>query len=203
MAVFRLHCSKEKLMEMANNVRIAAVVFEGGFAIDEFLGEIAKHLRAEGVRLGGAVQENLREADGAPCSAMVLTELKSQRRFLISQKLGAQAQGCRLDAGGLAEAGVALDASIHGDLDLMLMNRFGVAEAEGRGLRPIFARAIEAGIPLLTAVRPPYTEEWAEFHGGLAVDLPPQVEPVLAWCRESVLLTRAARQAEPAAAGPA
>jgi hypothetical protein len=190
-------------MEMANNVRIAAVIFEGGFAIDDFLNEIAKRLRAEGAHLGGAVQENLRGSADEACAAMVLTELQSQRRFQISQSLGAQAQGCRLDAAGLADVGVALDASISRNLDLMLLNRFGVAEAEGHGLRAIFARAIEAGIPLLTAVRPPYTEQWAEFHGGLAVDLPPQLDPVMAWCRESVRLVRAARQAELAPAGPA
>jgi hypothetical protein len=190
-------------MPIANNPRIAAVIYDTGFAIDDFLNEVVGRLRADGVRLGGAVQENLRGAADQPCAAMVLTELKSQRRFQISQELGTQAQGCRLDAAGLAEIGALLDRSIDRDIDLMLLNRFGTAEAEGRGLRSIFARAIEAGIPVLTAVRPPYTEAWADFHGGLAVDLPPSLDPVLAWARESVRLARAARQAELSPASPA
>ena len=57
-----------------------------------------------------------------------------------------------------------------------MLNRFGKAEAEGGGLRSGFARAIDAGIPVLTAVRPPYREAWAQFHGGLAVDLPADIE---------------------------
>jgi hypothetical protein len=190
-------------MPMANHPRIAAVIYNSGFAIDDFLNDVVSRLRADGVRLGGAVQENLRGANDEPCAAMVLTELKSQRRFRISQELGTQAQACRLDAAGLAEVGSLLERGIDRDTDLMLMNRFGVAEAEGRGLRSIFARAIEAGIPVLTAVRPPYTEAWADFHGGLAIDLPPSLDPVLAWARESVRLARAARQAELSPAGPA
>ena len=176
-------------------MRIAAVIFQGGFAIDKFMNEVATRLRADGVRLAGAVQENLGGPGDEACAAMILTDLKSQRRFRISQDLGRQAEGCRLDAAGLAEAGALLDRSIDRETELMLLNRFGVAEAEGRGLRSIFARAIEAGIPVLTAVRPPYTEAWAEFHGGLAADLPPTLEPVLGWTREAVRLARAARQA--------
>jgi hypothetical protein len=199
-------------MPIANNPRIAAVMYDTGFAIDDFLNEVVGRLRADGVRLGGAMQENLLGAADEACAAMVLTELKSQRRFQISQELGTQAQGCRLDAAGLAEIGALLDRSIDRDIDLMLLNgdiplwvfhRFAPAYAEGRGLRSIFARAIEAGIPVLTAVRPPYTEAWADFHGGLAVDLPPSLDPVLAWARESVRLARAARQAELSPASPA
>ncbi len=181
-------------MPNAGIVKIAAVIFQGGFAIDELMHEVATRLRADGVRLAGAVQENLRGPDEEACAAMILTDLKTQRRFRISQDLGKQADACRLDAAGLAEAGALLERSLDRDTELMLLNRFGVAEAEGGGLRSIFARAIEAGVPVLTAVRPPYTEAWAEFHGGLAIDLPPMFEPVLAWARESVRLVRAARQ---------
>lgn len=191
---------------MANyeSVRIASVVYHAGFAIDAFLCEIASRLRTDGVRLGGAVQENLRAAADATCAAMVLTELKTQRRIRISQDLGPLSEGCRLDAAGLAEAGGLLDHLIDADTELVIFNRFGIAEVEGHGLRAVFARAVEAGIPVLASVRPPYTVGWTEFHGGLAVDLPTKFEPVLAWARESVRLTRAARQAALSpAAGPA
>ncbi len=134
---------------------------------------------------------------------MVLTELISQRRFRISQELGSQAAACRLDAAGLAEVGALLDRSIDRELDLMILNRFGTAEAEGGGLRSVLARAIEAGIPVLTTVRPPYDAAWADFHGGLAVDLPPRLAPVLAWCRDAVRQAQAARQAALSPTGPA
>ena len=107
-----------------------------------------------------------------------------------------QAEGCRLDARGLSEIGALLDRTLDQHIELLLLNRFGTAEAEGGGLRSVFVRAIEAGIPILTAVRPPYLEAWAEFHGGLAVDLPPDLDRVLAWCSDAVRELRAARQAD-------
>jgi hypothetical protein len=82
-----------------------------------------------------------------------------------------------------------------------MLNRFGKAEAEGGGLRSAFVRAMEAGVPVLTAVRPPYFEAWSKFHGRLAVDLPTDLDAVLAWCRASVQELRAARRSELSATG--
>ena len=82
------------------------------------------------------------------------------------------AEGCRLDAQGLAEFVALFDRASQDNVELLILNRFGKAEAEGGGLRPVFARAMEADIPVLTAVRAPYDEAWAHFHGHLASDLP-------------------------------
>jgi len=58
---------------------------------------------------------------------------------------------------------------------------FGRAESLGRGLLDWFVRTLEAGIPVLTAVREPYDEAWAGFHGGLAADLEPDAVAVCDW----------------------
>jgi hypothetical protein len=84
------------------------------------------------------------------------------------------------------------------DIELLILNKFGKAEAEGGGLRSAFERAIESGIPVVTAVRPPYTEAWSHFHGRLAVDLAPDLDAVLAWCRDAVYELRRSRK-QPAA----
>jgi hypothetical protein len=185
---------------MTGNIRLAAIAYEAGFPIDEFLGRVADLLRAEHIRLGGALQENAPGDDGR-CSAMTLVDLASRGRFRISQDLGSQAEGCRLDAQGIAEFVALLDRAPDQDAELMVLNRFGRAEAEGGGLRSAFARAMEAGIPVLTAVRAPYTEAWSQFHGRLATDLTAEIDAVLAWCRESVRLLRAARRAQLSPAG--
>ena len=80
------------------------------------------------------------------------------------------------------------------DVELLILNRFGTAE--GGSLRSAFVRAMEAGVPVLTAVRPPYIEAWSKFHGRLAVDLATDPDAVLAWCRVSVRESRAARRSE-------
>jgi len=178
---------------------LAAISYDKGARIDDFLTEVAARLSAEGVRVRGLLQENF--GDDPNCSVMILVDLGSSGRFGISQDLGAYAQGCRLDPGGLASAGGQTDAAL-ADADLLVLNKFGRAEAEqGAGLRSTIARALELGIPVLTAVRPPYSDAWAEFHGGLAVTLAPHLEAVLAWCRGAVAERRAAHAAATAPAG--
>ena len=173
---------------------LAAIIYEKGFLIDDFMTEVAVRLSADGVRVRGLVQENF--GDDPNSSVMILVGLGSSGRFGISQDLGTQAQGCRLDPHGLADAGGRIDQELAGSIDLLVLNKFGKAEAEqGAGLRSTVARAIEFGVPVLTAVRPPYTEAWDAFHGGMSAALPPELEAVLAWCREAVAGRRSGRDA--------
>lgn len=167
---------------MGTDGTLAAVVYQAGFRIDTFLAAVTRRLRAEGVKLAGVIQENAGDADAA-CSKMTLVDLAANERFHISQDLGSLASGCRLDPGGLAAADGKLRTALDTGADLVILNKFGKAEAEGGGLRSTFARAIGTGVPVLTAVRPPYTEPWAEFHGGLAITLSPDLDAVCAWCR--------------------
>jgi hypothetical protein len=137
-------------MAITGTVRLAAVVYDAGFKIDDFLTRVADRLGADRVIMAGVLQENA--GDGV-CSAMTLVDLASRRCFRISQDLGSQAEGCRLDAHGLAEIGALLDRPLGHDVELLMLNRFGKAEAEGGGLRSAFVRAMEAGVPVLTAAR--------------------------------------------------
>jgi hypothetical protein len=172
-------------MTASGTVRIAAIGYQAGFEIDDFLRSVTNRLRADHVSLGGTLQENTGGGE-VLCSAMTLIDLASQRRVKISQDLGAQSEACRLDAQGLSEIGALLDRTLDQKIELLVLNRFGTVEAEGAGLRSAFVRAIDAGIPVLTAIRPPYIEAWVEFHGGLAVGFAPDLDRVLAWCGNAV-----------------
>ncbi len=168
---------------------LAAVIYDKGFRIDDFMRAVASRLQAEGFCVGGVFQENFGDHE-SPCSSMTIVDLRTGERFGISQDLGVDARSCRLDPRGLVEAGVRLDAAIEAGADLLVINKFGVGEAEGGGgLRSTFAAAIDSGVPVLTAVRPPYGEAWRAFHGGLAVDLAPDLDQVLAWCRTAAKLS--------------
>ncbi len=174
---------------------LAAIQYEARFPIDSFMTKVAQILASEGVRLGGVIQENdetLRE-DGSCCASMSIVDLRTRERFGISQDLGAESRGCRLDPRGLVEVESRLNAAVAASVELLLLNKFGRAEAEGRGLRGVLAHAIEAGVPVLTAVRAPYDEMWREFHGGLAMTLPPDERAVLDWCRGLVRQARSER----------
>jgi uncharacterized protein DUF2478 len=181
------------------SVALAAIIYDKGFRIDDFMASVAAHLTREGIRVRGLVQENF--GDDPNCSVMTLVDFGSSGRFGISQDLGEHARGCRLDPHGLAEAGGLIEQALVGTADLLVLNKFGKAEAEqGAGLRSTLACALDHGVPVLTAVREPYAQSWAEFHGGLAAALPAEIGPVLTWCRQAAAQRRAARDLASASA---
>src|SRR5215471_4059747 len=119
---------------MTSSVRLAAIGYQAGYPIDDLLRRVADRLRAKDVCLAGVLQENTASSVGR-CSSMALVDLASQRRIGISQDLGLDAKGCRLDAQGLSEVGALLERPFDPRTELLLLNRFGTAEAEGNGLR--------------------------------------------------------------------
>lgn len=161
---------------------LAAVHFEQGQNVDAVLSAAARQLQQDGFSVGGVVQSTAAPEDGC-CAEMCLIDLRTNEAVAISQDLGRHSRGCRLDRRGLAEVATSIDEAIASGVDLVVINRFGIAETEGQGLMSCFANAVEAGVPVLTAVRPPYHEGWRAFHGGLAVDLDASAEAIVNWRR--------------------
>ena len=162
-------------------VRVAAVVFPKGGNVDAIFGEVARRLEARGVPVAGLLQEAVPDADPDCCPPMLVRDLAAGRHFTISEDRGREARGCRLDWDALTRIAEQTRAALRSGARLLLVNRFGKAETAGRGLRDSIELAIETGIPVLVGVRDEYVGDWAEFHGGLAVDLPAREEDVLAW----------------------
>ncbi|ARE41845.1 hypothetical protein RGUI_3704 [Rhodovulum sp. P5] len=159
---------------------------EGRGAADALIAGVAERLRAEGVRLAGAVQRNIDRPDRARCD-MVLEVLDGTGTIPISQNLGAMATACRLDPRGLERAvGLAAAAVARADVDLLIVNKFGKQEAEGRGFRPVIGEAMAAGLPVLTTVNTENRAAFLAFSEGIAEELPPDPDRILAWCRAAV-----------------
>lgn len=163
---------------------LAAIRFDSG-DIDYFLTGIAKTLAACGVRVRGALQSRGPMVGECHCADMDLTTLHSGRVFRISQPLGQGSHGCRLHPGALAECSSFIEAELRAGADLLILNRFGRGESEGRGFRDLIATAIQLGVPVLTAVRPIYAGAWASFGAGATCDLPMERAAVLAWATGS------------------
>jgi nucleoside-triphosphatase THEP1 len=161
---------------------LAAIRYERGTRINQILLEVVARLREEAAEIGGVLQEAERTDDGL-CATLNVVDIRFGEKARITEDRGRNARGCKLDPRGLARIGPCIEDAIKADVDLLVINRFGRAESEGRGLLPYVCDAIGAGIPVLTAVREPYIAPWQAFHGGLATDLPPSAESVLAWFR--------------------
>jgi len=168
----------------ADTNALAAIEFAKSMDIDRLLLQIATTIGRDGTRLGGLVQVTTGGL-GMQATAVEVLDLATGDRFQIWEPRGQWAKGCRLDESGLAAAEAAVLRSIDAGIDLLLLNRFGRAESKGRGLINCFCRALEQGVPILTAVREPFDAAWAEFHGGLATLLPPEVDIALEWARNA------------------
>jgi Protein of unknown function (DUF2478) len=172
-------------MSAAYAARLAAVHYERGFEIDALLLAVCTRLRSSGVRLGGMMQ--MSSGDRGTCASSVeVVDLRSGEAFNIWEARGVCARGCRLDERGLIDAEPNLLAAIADRVDLLIINRFGRAESLGRGLLDIFTAAIEASVPVLTAVRHPYQHARQQFHGGLAQVLPTDVDDIVQWHHASI-----------------
>lgn len=160
---------------------LAAIRFEKDGDIDALLQAVASVARLHGLRLSGVLQTRGDTAGDCHCADMDLVSLNGREVFRISQPLGNGARGCRLNPEGLALCAAALERDLGAAPDLLILNRFGKGESEGRGFRDLIGRALEAGVPVLTAVRATYAADWREFGGDLACDLPPRLSAVLDW----------------------
>ena len=168
-----------------NGPRLAATFYERGFDVDALLLKCCAELRASGLRVGGTIQRAA--GDRGQCASSVhVVDLSSGEAFDIWENRGVCARGCRLDERGLVESESSILTSIAERVDLVVINRFARAESLGRGLIGCFIAAIEAGIPVLTAVRPPYIEAWETFQDGLGQVLPAAADAIVGWaCEES------------------
>lgn len=152
-----------------NHVRsvpgILAVLYDDGLIADSFLSELGYGLRDRGYDIAGLVQLNTFRRDREKCD-MVLEELASGEIFQLSEDRGKLAGGCRLDSEAIASAAVILSRSIARRCDLLIINKFGKTEAEGRGLRDVIAGAIVEEIPVVVGVPRRNLHAWQQFSGG-------------------------------------
>jgi hypothetical protein len=153
-------------------------------AVDRLLADVAERLWREGWSLAGAVQVNSGTGDKAACD-MDLRLLDGTGTVRISQSLGPLSDGCRLDPAGLEDAVGRVAASLGAAPRprILIVNKFGRQEAEGRGFRPVIAEALSAGIPVLSGVAHEHEADFSAFAEGMATELAPHIEAILHWCR--------------------
>lgn len=162
-------------------MHIAAVTAPSGGALDLLLADFAWSLITEGLRPAGLIQVNTARAGVKRCD-MDVQVLPEGQVFRISQSLGPGARGCHLDPSGLESAISAVRADLADQRpDILIVNKFGKHEAEGRGFATLVADVLEAGIPVLVGVNGLNREAFARFAGGLATLLEPNITAIRAW----------------------
>jgi hypothetical protein len=81
----------------------------------------------------------------------------------------------------LLAAGTQVADAIDAGADLVVINRFGKQERDGKGLAYLIERALSGDIPVVIAVPSHRRAEWIAFAEGMSVELPCNRESLDAW----------------------
>lgn len=174
------------------NRRIAALRGSSRTQIQALLGHFAARLAERGFVVAGAV-ETAAPGPAGGCRRLALRDLSNGAVTSISQNLGPESTACNLDTSGLAEVCARVERAIAQGAHLVVLSKFGKQEAERGGLSDAFRAAVEAGLPVLTAVSPAMAEPWQLFAGQLSEYLLADLGSVEAWWSRSKAGTLFAR----------
>lgn len=158
---------------------IAAIVYDdNGDLATTTLWAAINTLQARGVRIDGLVNKCTDEGHHV---SEVIQAIGDASEYVILQCLGKESHGCKLNPAALAESSIVLRDAIDQRVDILVINKFGIAEAEGRGLLDEYTRAITEQIPVVSLVHRKYLPAWQNFTAELGEELPVNVDAVINW----------------------
>ncbi|KAE9625065.1 DUF2478 domain-containing protein [Parasedimentitalea maritima] len=168
-------------------MKIAVVSAEGRGETDRLISEAVAVLQVENLRLAGISKIQQPDIPGQHHCDMVVQVLPDGPDIRITQSLGKEAQGCRLDPTALTSAVAEVEARADLETDLFVLNKFGPEEAAGRGFCAAIGGALERNVPVLVGVGRASRDDFDTFAGGLAELVPANSEAILNWCRTACL----------------
>ena len=158
---------------------LAALVYEAAEDPDAVLRDFASGLNARGFRVVGLVQ-----AGQCADSSLSAVLLHSGEKLLLAQDFNPAASGCRLDLDRLQNVGERVAEALAAGADLLIINRFGKRERDGKGLGYLIERALDADIPVVIAVSSDRFADWIKFSGGMCVKLRCERDALAGWWRK-------------------
>jgi hypothetical protein len=164
---------------------VGTLLYDGDGEVDRLMAEAVDRLKAEGASVGGVLQHFGKRLPSGKRS-MWIDNASTGATFRLDRPRGPGATACVLDPDALTRAACVVRRAIETGNDLIVVNRFGNAEAEGRGLRAEIADAICAGIPVLIAVRYSLLPDWEGFLGVSPDIVLPRLDAILYWFRDKV-----------------
>lgn len=161
-------------------MKIAYTLAAGRGETNVVVAELVAALQAKGLRLAGTVQIDT-EIDAAHKCDMDVKVLPDGPMIRISQSLGRASRGCRLNPEALEQAVALTEKALDDGTDLLIVNKFGKHEADGRGFRDTIARALEMGVPVLVGANKLNVDALVAFCDGLAEPVEAEHEALMAW----------------------
>jgi hypothetical protein len=175
---------------------LAALVYGVNQDPDAVLRGFADEVKKQGFRPAGLVQ-----AGQCADSSLSAVLVHSGEKLLLAQDFDPAATGCRLDLGRLQDAGARVAAALETGAGLLIINRFGKRERDGKGLGFLIERALGANIPVVIAVSQERFAEWIKYAGGTSVRLPCEQPALEVWWHKVSLRGSPTSSAEQTGAG--
>lgn len=127
--------------------------------------KFVEQLKSQQVRVGGLLQEALYDSDGE-ISGLNAIDVLTDQRIPITRPPATDGE-CSFDVSALADTTAILRNAIDQRLDLVVVEKFGELEQEGKGLIDEIFQTIAADIPLLISVPSAALPLWQERSGEL------------------------------------
>lgn len=153
-------------------------------AVNRALSALAIQLLSDGLRVIGTTQHDSPRSGSHICD-MDVRVLPDGDIIRISQDLGPGSRGCRLDQSSLEAAVAATEARLD-KAQLLIVNKFGKHEAEGRGFRSVIAEALSRDIPVIVGTNHLNLSAFRDFCGDQALPLGADLPVLLDWVRATI-----------------
>ncbi|MDR3535674.1 MAG: DUF2478 domain-containing protein [Acetobacteraceae bacterium] len=165
--------------------KVGVLLYNTSIEIEAILEASVDLIREQGVRVAGLMQHF---GDVLPNGkrSMWLEDILTAETVRLDVPRGSGTVACVLDPDALAQAACMLQRAATSGADLIVVNRFGNAEADGSGLRAEIAEAICSGIAVLIPVRFSLLHDLEGFLGSAAPVLLPSPAAIADWAKDVV-----------------
>jgi hypothetical protein len=169
------------------SARVGVLLYDTSLEIETIMTAAVERLRVQGFTVGGLLQ---RFGEPLPNGKyrMWVEDITTGETVRLDTPRGAGASACIVDPDALAQAACMLHRTTEARPHLIIVNRFGHAEADGGGMRPEIADAICSGAAVILAARSIYLDALEEFLGGPATLLSPLATAIADWAEAAARL---------------
>jgi hypothetical protein len=167
--------------------KVGVLLYDTSLEVDAILTSVVERLRDRSIKVGGLLQ---RFGELLPNGKyrMWVDDIATGQSIRLDKSRGPGASACILDPDALAQAACMLRRITEARPDLIIVNRFGHAEADGGGMRPEIADAVCSGAAVLISARFSYLHALERFLGGPPTVLLPSAVAIAAWAEHTAAI---------------